>query len=194
MSETRGLLIAAATAHLDRYGLEGLTLRQIARDVGVSHGAPRRHFAGLAQLLAAVAAAGFDGLTSAVTAQADASGERGPDRLRAAGRGYVEFAVANRGAFELMFRPELLDRTDPDYLRASIEAYDTLSTLTAAAQSSGWRADHDHAALTGVLWAGVHGIASLWIQGSLPLATAIDDLDPFLVMFQSDLAGLPEST
>ena len=45
--------------------------------------------------------------------------------------------------------------------------------------------------LTGVLWAGVHGIASLWIQGSLPIATNTDELDQFVSVFQIDLAGLP---
>ena len=190
MADTRQLLVRAARDHLDAHGLAGLTLRQIARDAEVSHGAPLRHFAGLAQLLSAVAAEAFDGLDDSVRSHADAAGTEPTARLRAAGRGYVDYAIAHPGPYELMFRPELLDRTDAEYLRASIGAFDTLARLTAAAQGVGWRTDHDHDALVGVLSAGVHGIASLWIQGALPIATGIDTVDPLLAMFQHDLADL----
>ena len=190
MNDTREQLVAAARAHLDAHGLEGLTLRQVARAVGVSHGAPLRHFSGLSSMLSAVTADAFDELVATVSQHVDvADGPLG--RLCGAGQGYVEFAVANPGPYELMFRPERLDRTDATYLRASLAAFDQLAALTAAAQAAGWRTDTDTAVLTGVLWAGVHGIASLWIQGSLPIATNTDELDQFVSVFQIDLAGLP---
>ena len=191
MNETRRELVAAARAHLDAHGLEGLTLRQVARAVGVSHGAPLRHFSGLSSMLSAVTADTFDELVATVSQHVDAVDADPLGRLRAAGQGYVEFAIANPGPYELMFRPERLDRTDADYLRASLAALDQLAALTAAAQAVGWQAGIEPAVLTGVLWAGVHGIASLWIQGSLPIATNTDDLDQFLSVFQVDLAGLP---
>ena len=190
MNDTREQLVAAARAHLDTHGLEGLTLRQVARAVGVSHGAPLRHFSGLSSMLSAVTADAFDELVATVSRHVDVAD--GPlARLRGAGQGYVEFAVANPGPYELMFRPERLDRTDAAYLRASLAAFDQLATLTAAAQAAGWRTDTDSTVLTGVLWAGVHGIASLWNQGSLPIATNTDELDRFVSVFQIDLAGLP---
>lgn len=191
MKDTRKQLVAAARAHLDAHGLEGLTLRQVARAVGVSHGAPLRHFSGLSSMLSAVTVDAFDELVATVARHVDAAGADPLQRLRAAGRGYVEFAIANPGPYELMFRPERLDRTDADYLRASLAAFDQLAALAAAAQATGWRSGLDPAVLTGVLWAGVHGIASLWIQGSLPIATNTDDLEQFLSVFQIDLAGLP---
>ena len=191
MKDTREQLVAAARAHLDAHGLEGLTLRQVARAVGVSHGAPLRHFSGLSSMLSAVTADAFDELVATVSQRVDAAGADPLQRLRAAGRGYVEFAIANPGPYELMFRPERLDRTAADYLRASLAAFDQLAALAAAAQATGWRSGLDPAVLTGVLWAGVHGIASLWIQGSLPIATNTDDLEQFLSVFQIDLAGLP---
>jgi len=142
-------------------------------------------------MLSAVAAAAFDELIATVSQHVDAAGDDPRRRLRAAGQGYVEFAITNPGPYELMFRPERLDRTDTDYLRASLAAFDQLAALTSAAQAAGWRTGLDTAVLTGVLWAGVHGIASLWIQGSLPIATNIADRDQFLSVFQIDLAGLP---
>ena len=191
MNDTRQALVAAAKAHLDAHGLEGLTLRQVARAVGVSHGAPLRHFSGLSSMLSAVTAEAFDELVATVSQHVGAAAADPLGRLRAAGQGYVEFAIANPGPYELMFRPESLDRTDADYLRASLAAFEQLAGLTAAAQAAGWRAGIEPTVLTGVLWAGVHGIASLWIQGSLPIATNTDDLDQFLSVFQVDLAGLP---
>jgi AcrR family transcriptional regulator len=191
MNDTRQELVAAARAHLDTHGLDGLTLRQVARAVQMSHGAPLRHFSGLSSMLSAVTADAFDELVATVSQHVDTAGADPLRRLRAAGQGYVDFAVANPGPYELMFRPERLDRTDADYLRASLAAFEQLAALTSEAQAAGWRTGVDTSVLTGVLWAGVHGIASLWIQGSLPIATNTTDRDQFLAVFQIDLAGLP---
>jgi AcrR family transcriptional regulator len=193
MRDTRKQLVAAARAHLNAQGLEGLTLREVARAAGVSHGAPLRHFSGLSSLLSAVAADAFDELVAKVLQHVDAATADPLQRLRAAGKGYLEFAIANPGPYELMFRPERLDRTESDYLRSSLAAFDQLAILTVAAQVTGWRANLEPAVLTGVLWAGVHGVASLWIQGSLPIATNSNELDQFLSIFQIHFAGLPET-
>jgi hypothetical protein len=90
-----------------------------------------------------------------------------------------------------MFRPELIDGSDSTYLDSSWAAFDQLATLTAQAQASGWFSSVPTAQLTGVLWAGVHGIAALWVQGSLPIATGVGAFDTFLDIFQFDLARLP---
>src|SRR5690606_15390057 len=66
-SGTRERLLQAARDVVARDGLEGLTLRAIARHAGVSHGAPLRHFPSLAALLAAVAADGFVRLVASIT-------------------------------------------------------------------------------------------------------------------------------
>jgi AcrR family transcriptional regulator len=189
--DTRTRLIEAALDHLDEHGLQGLTLREIARSSGVSHGAPMRHFDGLAALLAAVAAVGFDGLQAAVGLAVAEAGSDPLARLRDAGRAYVAFAVAQPGAFELMFRPELVDRSDAAYLASSLAAFDQLSTLTSDAQATGWFSAVPTPQLAGVLWAGVHGIAALWVQGTLPIATGVGAFDSFLDVFQLDLARLP---
>ncbi len=175
---TRERLIQAALAHINASGLDGLTLRSIARDAGVSHGAPARHFEGVASLLSAVTARSFDELTDSLHRHIENSGDEPLNRLRASGAGYLEFALAHPAEYELMFRPERLDRSDDEYLRASVGAFSVLQGLVAIAQETGWRATADSMALTGVVWAGMHGIASLWIQGSLPMATDMADIDP----------------
>jgi AcrR family transcriptional regulator len=167
---TRDRLIATCRSHLDRQGLEGLTLRSIARQAGVSHGAPLRHFAGLGSLLAAVAAQGFRELVGWIDAEVRDAGDDPLDRLRASGRGYVRFAVANPGAFELMFRHERHADQDAELLDAGATAFLQLIGLVEAAQASGWHQDRPAADMAGVVWASVHGLASLWIPGSLGTA------------------------
>ena len=100
---------------LDETGVEGLTLRAIARRAGVSHGAPLRHFPTLAALLAAVGAQGFRDLITAVDAHLAAlpDGATSLERLSASGRAYVHFAIANPGVFTVMFSPDRIDSTDP---------------------------------------------------------------------------------
>src|SRR5262249_15409676 len=132
---TREHLIATARPPLDVHGLEPLTPREIARPGGLSHGAPLRHFPSLATLLSAVAAQGFRELSAAmVSAIAETSpGATALERLAAAGRGYVSFALGSPGVFALMFHPERVDATAADYRQARPAALRPLPRLVAAA-------------------------------------------------------------
>lgn len=173
----RDRLLQAAREVVAADGLEGLTLRAIARHAGVSHGAPLRHFPSLAALLAAVAADGFTRLMASIDArlaEADEAATRagttlgGCERLAVAGRAYVEFALADPGVFSVTFRPERVDVTDDDYLRQGMASFGQLVGLVEAAQADGWFAGHPAADLAAVLWANVHGLAVLALHGALP--------------------------
>lgn len=185
MQTTKDRLVQAAVDHLESDGLPGLTLREIARAAGVSHGTPARHFPSLAAMLATVAARSFVGLSSSLEQAVEEAGEDPLARLSAAGSGYVRFAIANANSYELMFRPELLDRTQPDYQEAAAFAFDQLTTLVVQAQSAGWRREANTETLTALLWSSVHGMASLAIQGALHAATGSNDIAPLLDLYQS---------
>jgi AcrR family transcriptional regulator len=186
-------LLDAARAMLGEQGLDGLTLREIARRAEVSHGAPRRHFPTLAALLSAVAADGFRGLVAAVDRAVDAAGPDAgaPARLAAAGRGYVHFAVANPGVFSVMFRPERVHCDDPDYAASSHASFAQLAGLVGAAQAEGFHPAADTTQLASIVWTTVHGLAVLWIDGggSLPGAGRGAGLDHFLALSQSIVLG-----
>ncbi len=189
---TADRLIASARAMLDEQGLEGLTLRAIARRAGVSHGAPLRHFPTLAALLAAVAAQGFRELIAAVDTQVGSLDDDASalDRLAAAGRGYVMFAVASPGVFTVMFRPERLDVADPTFAAAGIDSFQQLQLAVAEAQREGFHPDVDVTRLSSVMWTTVHGLADLWIRGGgLPGADATFGLDEFITLSQSMVLG-----
>ena len=161
-------LVEAAEAILAESGLEGLSLREIARQAGVTHGAPLRHYASFSALLAEVAARGFRVLDEAVeSAAASVAPRAGPtDRLAAGARAYLDCAVARPGVFTLMFRPELIDASHPGFAHDSQRAFEQLVRLVRNAQDSGWHSARDTRQLAGSLWAAVHGLASLWVHGA----------------------------
>jgi AcrR family transcriptional regulator len=201
----REKLLASARKVLARDGIEGLTLRAIAREAGVSHGAPLRHFPSLARLLSALAAEGFEQLVASVTAalasaepSAEPSAARsaepsvGPKdadprgQVALAGRGYLRFALAEPGVFSVMFRPDLCDIGDPLYQEASAASFTQLMEVAAAAQAAGWQEHMPTARLAAVLWSNVHGLAELWLHGALQ--AVVDDKD--LEALATDLFSL----
>lgn len=164
----RDRLVQVTLDLLAERGLEGLTLRRIARRAGVSHGAPLRHFRGLADLLAEVAGHGFQLLSEAMTrAGAELPPGAGPVlRLRAGARAYVECGVAHPALFALMFRPELLDLTNRHFVQQGPSTFENVVSHVRAAQDAGWHPARDTRELAGVVWASVHGLATVWAQGA----------------------------
>lgn len=180
-------LVEVALTLLEEEGLESLTLRHVARRTGVSHSAPLRHFRSFADLLSAVAARGFALLSEAVEKSgaqlAPGAGSMRPiarplARLEAAGRAYVEVAVAHPGLFALMFRPDELDVTNAAFERQSRAAFEHLVRHVRAAQDAGWQPALDTRLLAGSIWSAVHGLATLWSQGAfagaIPAASLSD--------------------
>ncbi|MFI1938068.1 TetR/AcrR family transcriptional regulator [Streptomyces purpureus] len=156
-------------------GTQPLTLREIARRAGVSHGAPRRHFPTHLDLLSAIARRGFEDL--AARAAEATEGRTDPrERLTALARVYLDFARTRRGMFELMFRHDLLESGRLGLRDTSLPLFAILTELVAALRPD----DQDPRILAGALWAGLHGVAQLWGWGSLRLATGTDDVEPLL--------------
>lgn len=83
-------------------GVDGLSLRELARQAGVSHGAPRSHFIDRQALLDAVAEQGFHRLTAAVTTALREEGTV-EERFRRVAHAYVDFAADDAALMELMF-------------------------------------------------------------------------------------------
>lgn len=156
MPDLQHRLIATATALLVEEGVEAVTLRRIAKDSGVSHSAPLRHFSGRAQLLSAVAAEGF-----AALGEGSLPDGTPRERLLAACHAYVAFALDHPALFELMFRHDLVDTAEPRLAAAVDAVFSRFSALVAAAQATGWREDVAEGALAASLWAALHGVAEL---------------------------------
>ncbi|ROQ07526.1 TetR family transcriptional regulator [Curtobacterium sp. PhB172] len=108
----RAVLLDEAVAVLRESGVDGLSLRDLARRAGVSHGAPRSHFVDRQALLDALAELGFDRLTAAV--RRALSGADGlEDRFRRVALAYVDFAIDDAALMDLMFQAKTTGRTGP---------------------------------------------------------------------------------
>jgi len=107
--DLRNALVASAVRLIEQGGEAAFSLREAARDVGVSANAAYRHFDDKTALLTAAAAGGLERLSALMQAAMDRAGKSGGReslaiaRFRAVGRAYVEFALAHPELFRLMF-------------------------------------------------------------------------------------------
>src|SRR5512145_1707822 len=170
--ELRQALLDAAAAVVEREGVGALSLRELARRLGVSHAAPAHHFADRNSLLVEIARDGYQRFGAAL-AEAAADVRDPFDRLYAVGRAYVQFALDHPGRFRVMFGREL---AEPDRARipvgpASGAAWqvllDAVRDALAVARPDA-RPDADGVAFG--CWAAVHGAAMLWLDGPLRCA------------------------
>jgi AcrR family transcriptional regulator len=151
--DLRDALIRAARRILEKDGLADLSLRQVARAVGVSPAAPYHHFADKQALLDAVATQGFAALRSEMLTRM--AKETDPvARLDASGVGYVVFAVENPALFRLMFGGEELSANGK-------KAY---GVLQAAVADTSRPEGIANPLVCLRLWALVHGIAKLIVE------------------------------
>ncbi|SNY29499.1 TetR/AcrR family transcriptional regulator [Paractinoplanes atraurantiacus] len=177
--DLRDRLVRVGGELVDSEGIGALSLREIARRAGVSHGAPRRYFPTHLELLSAVAREGFTELAARAEA-ALADGPGGPRaRLSVLARIYLDFAVERRGRYELMFRHDILNSGYLGLRDTSLPLFHLLTDLVAQALPSHTPAPSPEV-VAAALWANLHGIAELWNWGSLTLATGAADPGSFL--------------
>lgn len=162
-------LLKAAKRVADRDGLNGLTLRAVAREAGVSHAAPAHHFGDVTGLLSELAAIGFQKFSAKLgEAVCGAGSTEGAAQARASA--YVAFARENPCMFQLMFRAERLDHDRPMLRDASKAAFAKLAGIVAARRHEELQLDHltlEQAAGIARIWSLVHGFAMLRLDGRL---------------------------
>lgn len=139
-------------------------MREVARRSGCTHQAPYHYFANREAILASLVREGFEELAQRLREVHDGLETRGlPATLKASGNAYVEFALRNPGVFRVMFRPDVCDpERFPEAGRAGERARCELARL--ARMVAGQQAPPEVEAL---IWSGVHGLASLLLDGSL---------------------------
>jgi len=188
--DLREALVAAAIGLLEEKGLSGFTLRQCAGRAGVSHAAPAHHFATAADLLAEIAARGYERFVAALGEAADQAGASPLARLEAMGHAYVAFALANPAVYGLMFRSGAGSLKSPHLKTASTAAWQQLCEGVAAVL--GPQRQDEVIAKASAVWALVHGTATLMLDRKLPPGTA-ESMDPVAAILPS-LSGLLRQT
>jgi AcrR family transcriptional regulator len=165
----RQALLDAALEIIAEQGLAALTLRQAASRAGVSHAAPKRHFASVTDLFCAVAEDGYIKLRAYLL-------ERVAKRPKATlvqsmailGVAYVEFAIAHPALFRAMFHSAVAERSSPHSLDAAAGAtLDVLVSAVERGQAAGEIRKAPARDLALAAWSLVHGLAMLAVDGQL---------------------------
>jgi AcrR family transcriptional regulator len=158
-------LCATAEGLFATRGPEAVTMRELARALGVSAMTPYRYFKDKDAILAAVRAAAFDRFAAAL----EIAG-RGPgnvaERADAVGRAYLDFAFTEPHAYRLMFDLTQQDGRYPDLERAGARARRTMTDYMAKLVEGGFL-DGDPEILGQIFWAMVHGLVVLHLADKL---------------------------
>lgn len=155
--DLRAALLSAAAEQIAQDGADALSMRALARRCGVSHAAPMHHFVDRPGLFTALATQGYQLLAADLSLA-------GPG-LVDVGLAYVRSALTRPGHFDVMFRHDLLDLSQPDLLAARKLAGARLAEaidrhLAEPGDRESRRPDRLAA------WSVVHGFASLWREGA----------------------------
>lgn len=168
--DLRQSLIDGAIALIQETGLSDLSLRHVARQAGVSHNAPYRHFEDKEALLTAVAEQGFHALRSAMDTAKQAIPPKPAQQLEAIGLAYVEFALACPAHYRVMFGEYQSDRSmHPELAKAGQQAFMVLVDTIQEGQTAGVFRPDDPIDLARVAWSLVHGQSMLALDNQLQI-------------------------
>lgn len=168
----RDALIVEGRRVFEENGAIELSLRALARRLGVSEAAPSRHFKGKEELLAAIAVSGFVELAKQRKKIA-AQNLPAISKAREMMLSYVQYAQEHSGLFDLMTGPRLLK----EFVRGDVEASSNISftyfarSIFDLALESGWPDDQLHY-LSHAAWSMEHGIAALILADRIPRTDA----------------------
>jgi AcrR family transcriptional regulator len=163
----RAALLEAGVALLEKRGLEGLSLRQVAAGAGVSHAAPAHYFPTLKALLTALAAIGFERFDASMRRERDSAAQSADQQLQAAAVGYAKFATQNPGLFRLMFSKDLIDSSDPILRQHADAAFSQLKAISAPLVAMLGVDAGETDELQKLVWSVAHGYAHLYIEGQM---------------------------
>jgi AcrR family transcriptional regulator len=170
----RAELLGEAERTVREEGVEKLSLRELARALGVSHGAPRRHFPDRQALLDALAEAGFVRLGRELRAALDAAGPEFAQRLAATATAYTHFATADAALLELMFAGKHRQADGPLH-DAAERTFSVMLELIAQGQAEGALEPGEVERAGLFLFATLQGLASLINGGMIP-GDGLDEL------------------
>ncbi len=160
--DLREACVAEALAIIDQHGLERLSLREVARRLGVSHQAPYKHFPSRDHILAEIVARAFTSFARHLDAHL--VGDDPDTRMGNMGRAYLAYAHQHPLQYRLMFGTALPNaREHPRMMAEAKHAFDLLrAALERKAKHAGRRASRDQILLDAMfIWSGLHGLASI---------------------------------
>ena len=182
--DLRAALLARAEQTLRERGPADLSLRELARDLGVSHAAPSRHFKDKQALLDALAQTGFERLREVLEASQEGIGASFAERFDAMVRAYVGFALENAALLELMYSLKHAPEASEALVVATERWSELLERLIEEGQRRGEVRKGSLVRVGSPIFAVLHGYADLAATGHLPPEvgeTGLDDVIAFVL-------------
>jgi AcrR family transcriptional regulator len=161
----RESLLKAAEKALETGGAQSISLRELSRELGVSHTSPRRHFADKQALLDALALRGFERFDEAFVQASKQRGQSFKVRLTKLGRAYVSFALKHPALLNLMFEAKHRPDAPRELLEASEKTFSRVPATFAEAQAAGEVVPGDPGRLSIVVFSSLLGLVSISTDG-----------------------------
>jgi len=176
----RRRILDAAKQLFVKEGFDNVSLRRIAGAIEYSPAAIYRYFKNKREILSVLRAEGFERYVERQKKRT----EQFPDpveRLRAGGKGYIQFALSEPEYFQLMFctNCEQVD-LEGEWAESSMQSYIHFRTNVEECVASGYFGDVDVDTVVFSAWSGVHGLAHLISTGQVEILSNGLDLDPLL--------------
>jgi len=163
----RQALLRAAEVALEARGVQQLSLRELSRELGVSHASPQRHFATKQDLLNALATEGFLRLDSISAKAAAASGQNFNARLTKLALAYLGFALKHPALLALMFEAKRQPVLPPELLTALHAAFSHIPRILKEGQEAGKIVPGDPYRLAVTFGAVIQGLVAISIDGKI---------------------------
>ena len=179
ITETCATAAEAGEVMLERVGPDALSMRELAREVGVSNNAPRRHFASKQALLDALALQGFEQLGATLNR---ALADQEPDfekRLVKLARANIRFATSHRALRRLMFTAKQRENAPAEVVEAAYKGLSAGPATIAYGQSVGAVGPGDTRLMSITVFAALEGLLSLSVDGKfggVPLERLMQDV------------------
>jgi AcrR family transcriptional regulator len=166
--DLKNALIMAGKDVLAQEGVNGLSLRKVAKQAGVSHSAPYAHFTDKQALIAAISTEGYKELYGRLSATIEAHANDIHLQLIEAAWTYVQFALADAETFKMMFSGVLeQEKNYPEFVEISQRTFQLVIDMVQNAQKAGLFRQETPQLLAVVVWGQVHGLISLTMMGQI---------------------------
>ncbi len=160
--DLKRVLFEKALELLDRDGVDGVTIRAVAREAGVSHGAPVNHYRDRKALLTALAQRQFETILNSVEDGLTAAPGGSNAWIEVFGKALLEFGFKYPHRYKLLWRGDLIDLKDPDLSKVMDQVYLQLCGQIELAMP---QVEFDRDTVAVAFWSMIHGYLDMRLSG-----------------------------